>query len=92
MISAVAEALADAAQGVDVGAVNCAKNPGVCGRADIREYPSYRLAAGGAPQTSDNGPVQIQTFGGASVVTPGQAAPVQTQAPAAPAVAPVIIM
>jgi hypothetical protein len=51
-----------------------------------------RLAAGGAPQTSDNGPVQIQTFGGASVVTPGQAAPVQTQAPAAPAVAPVIIM
>jgi thiol-disulfide isomerase/thioredoxin len=48
MISAVAEALADAAQGVDVGAVNCAKHAGVCGRADIREYPSYRLASGDA--------------------------------------------
>lgn len=48
MVTAAAEALADNEMGVDVGAVNCAKSPDLCGRSDIREYPTYRLAAGGA--------------------------------------------
>ena len=47
MVSAAAEALADNDMGVDVGAINCAKYETLCGKADIREYPSYRLMAGG---------------------------------------------
>ncbi len=47
VVSAAAEALSDNDMGVDVGAINCAKYESLCGRADVREYPSYRLMANG---------------------------------------------
>jgi curved DNA-binding protein CbpA len=57
-VTAAAEALADNEFGVDVGAINCAKNADLCGRSDIREYPTYRLAAGGADGLTQSLPFQ----------------------------------